>query len=207
MSSGALAILFREDALVRLTRGWSRFERATFLFCFILGDLSTLLDSNIFLPPPTEIILTKNQDKPIIVLMIPGFDKLGNLPPGIHHASLKEIEQRFVLTAHRKYLFGGLRRLLESLQNAGCTTFYLDGSFITKKEEPGDYDCIWDPTGVTGELDKDLLKSLEVRKAKYFGDIFVYIPEHGGFPYLEYFQKDKDDNPKGIIKIDLRKPL
>jgi len=33
------------------------------------------------------------------------------------------------------------------------------------------------------------------------------MPERGGFPYLEYFQKDLDDNPKGIIKIDLRKPL
>ncbi len=139
--------------------------------------------------------------------MIPAFDPRGNLPPGIHAASLREIERSFALTEHRKHLFGGLKRLLENLKSAGCTTFYLDGSFISNKEEPGDYDCTWDPTGVTTALDEDLLKSLEVRKAKYFGDIFVYMPEHGGFPYLEYFQKDSDDNPKGIIKIDLRKPL
>jgi len=139
--------------------------------------------------------------------MIPAFDKRGNLPQGIYTATLKEVERKFAYTVHRRYLFGGLKRLLENLKAARCTTFYLDGSFITKKEKPSDYDCTWDPTGVTDLLDKDLLKSLEVRKDKYLGDIFVYMPEHGGFPYLEYFQRDKDDNPKGIIKIDLGKPL
>jgi len=109
----------------------------------------------------------------MLVFMIPAFDKKGNLPPGIHTASLKEIERRFASTEHRKHLLGGLRHLLENLKSSGCTIFYLDGSFITSREEPGDYDCTWDPTGVTTELDKDLLGPLDVRKAKYFGDIFV----------------------------------
>src|SRR5437899_2707285 len=120
--------------------------------------------------------------------MMPPFDKRGNLPPGIHTATFKEIERKFASTEHRKHLFSGLKRLLKNLKEVGCTTFYLDGSFITKEERPGDYDCTWDPTGVTAALDKDLLKSSEVRNAKYLGDIFVYMPEHGGFPYLEYFQ-------------------
>jgi hypothetical protein len=139
--------------------------------------------------------------------MIPSFDKRGNLPPGIHPATIKEIERKFASTLHRRHLFSGLKRLLANLKAAGCSTFYLDGSYITSKEEPGDYDCAWDPTGVTEEIDPDILQSLEVRKEKYYGDIFVYMPELGGFPYLEYFQKDLDDNPKGIVKIDLRKPL
>ena len=139
--------------------------------------------------------------------MIPPFDERGNLPPGIHTATLKEIERRFALTEHRRLLFNGLKRLLANLKAADCTTFYLNGSFITNKEEPADYDCTWDSTGVTTALDKDLLQPLEVRKAKYLGDIFVYMPEHGGIPYLKYFQRDQDDNRKGIIKIDLRKPL
>ena len=151
--------------------------------------------------------LTEPKDKPTIVLMIPQFDQRGNLPPGIYNATLKEIENRFSSTPHRKRLFKGLVRLLENLKTAGCTTLYLDGSFVTEKEEPGDYDCLWDPTDVTDKLDMDLLKPLEDRKSKYLGDIFVYLPEQRGFPYLEYFQKDEDDNPKGIIKIDLRQPL
>jgi hypothetical protein len=88
--------------------------------------------------------------------MIPPFDKRGNLPPGIHTATLKEIERTFASTEHREYLFRGLKRLLENLKAAGCSTLYLDGSFITKKEEPGDYECTWDPTGVTAALDEDL---------------------------------------------------
>jgi hypothetical protein len=151
--------------------------------------------------------LTEYQDKTILVLMIPPFDKHGNLPPGIHDATLKEIERRFASGPHRKRLFEGLRCLLENLKSAGCATLYLDGSFITEKELPEDYDCTWDPSGVTAALDKDILKSLEERKAKYLGDIFAYMPEQGGFPYLDYFQKDINDNTKGIIKIDLRKPL
>jgi hypothetical protein len=139
--------------------------------------------------------------------MIPSFDKRGNLPPGIYIVTLKEIEQKFAYTEHRNHLFEGLKRLLKNLKAAGCMTLYLDGSYVTNKTEPADYDCIWDPTGVTQALDKDILKPLEERKAKYFGDIFVYMPEHGGFPHLRYFQKDQDDNPKGIIQIDLRKPL
>lgn len=139
--------------------------------------------------------------------MIPAFNRHGNLPAGVYPATLKEIEKRYALNDHRRHLFSGLRRLAENLKLAGCRTIYLDGSYITAKEHPQDFDCTWDPTGVGQALDPDLLKPLDTRKAKYFGDIFVYMPEYGGLPYLEYFQRDIDDNPKGIIKIDLRKPL
>lgn len=133
--------------------------------------------------------------------------KNGNLPPGMHRASLDEVRRRFAITPHRLELFEGLKRLAIHLKDAGCQTLYLDGSFVTNKEQPGDYDAIWDPVGVTNKIDLDLLSrnKIEERKKKYLGDVFVHIPELNGFPHLEHFQKDRDDDSaKGIIKVDLR---
>jgi hypothetical protein len=84
---------------------------------------------------------------------------------------------------------------------------YLDGSYITAQEKPNDYDALWDPSGVNNQIDPDILKDLETRKAKYSGDVFIHAPELGGFPYFRYFQLDQHDNRKGMIKINLRKPL
>jgi len=136
--------------------------------------------------------------------------KNGNLAPGMHLASLAQIEQRFTHTEHRKKLFEGLKKLSSHLKEAGCNTLFVDGSFITNKEVPGDYDALWDPAGVTNKIDPDLLQRnrIEQRREKYLGDVFVHVPELGGFPHLKHFQEDKDDlSPKGIIKVDLRKPI
>ena len=38
----------------------------------------------------------------------------------------------------------GLRAALESLKSAGCRTVYLNGSFVTSKEAPNDFDACWD---------------------------------------------------------------
>ena len=70
------------------------------------------------------------------------------LPPGIHDASIDEIEVRFATTPHRRWLFEGFRRVAQALTDAGCSTLYLDGSFVTAKPHPGDYDGCWDHLGV-----------------------------------------------------------
>ena len=47
-------------------------------------------------------------------------------------------------TAHRAELLAGLLDALHDLQRAGCRLAYLDGSFVTDKDAPGDYDLCWD---------------------------------------------------------------
>lgn len=42
----------------------------------------------------------------------------------------------------------GLKLAMEELQAAGCQTIYIDGSFITEKSNPGDFDACWDENGV-----------------------------------------------------------
>ena len=42
----------------------------------------------------------------------------------------------------------GLRAALEEFKKAGCQTVYINGSFVTSKELPNDYDCCWEEAGV-----------------------------------------------------------
>jgi len=70
------------------------------------------------------------------------------LPPGIYNATLEEIEQRFATSEKRRTLFEGFRSAALALHTAGCQAIFLDGSFITDKPEPGDFDVCWDPVGV-----------------------------------------------------------
>ena len=41
-------------------------------------------------------------------------------------------------------LLVGLRLALDELKAAGCRTVYVDGSFVTDKEQPGDFDACWE---------------------------------------------------------------
>jgi hypothetical protein len=129
------------------------------------------------------------------------------LPPGVHDATLIEVEERFATTPHRQWLFGGFLRVVEQLRSAGCAAVFLDGSFITGKPHPGDYDGLWDLTGVDQvALDPVLLDFKNKRaaqKAKYFGEMFlVQLPQQPGL--LPFFQKEKFSGaPKGIVRIAL----
>ena len=142
--------------------------------------------------------------------MIPGFNEYGNLPAGVHWASWAELNERFGWNEHRRRLLRGLRSALLALQLAGCRRAYLDGSFVTAKEIPNDFDGCWDLDNVDPlRLDPVLLEFRHGRaaqKAKYLGEFFPAqaIESRSGAVFLEFFQINKDTGePKGIILIDL----
>lgn len=143
-------------------------------------------------------------------MMIPPFDERGNLPPGIHFASWEEFAGQFGSTSHRQHLLTGLRSALASLRKAGCRTVYVDGSFVTTKERPEDFDACWDLRGViTSQLDPVLLDFTSHRaaqKAKYYGELFPaqYLADEFGQTFLEFFQIGPDGYRKGMIELDLR---
>jgi len=129
------------------------------------------------------------------------------LAPGIHDATMKEIEARYATNPQRNLIFKGLVAVIAGLRAAGCKDIYLDGSFVTEKEHPGDFDGCWDPTGVDDKkLDPILLDFTNKRanqKAKYRGEFFLSSGWAAlGHTFLSYFQKDKDTGkPKGIIHV------
>ena len=144
--------------------------------------------------------------------MIPLFDSTGNLPPGVHWATWPEVVDRFGTTRYRQRLLAGLKAALEALRAAGCRTVYIDGSFITAKEVPNDFDGCWDIDGVDPALLDPILLTFDhgraAQKAKYLGELFpAQLSEGGsGTTFLEFFQIDKESgNPKGIIAVELRR--
>jgi hypothetical protein len=144
--------------------------------------------------------------------MLPPHTRDGTLPPGVHHATWREFARRFGSTPHRRRLLAGLRRALKALRAAGCRTVYIDGSYVTDKEFPGDFDGCWDIEGVDPELLDPILLNFDNRraaqKAKYLGELFpAQMGEGGsGTTFLDFFQIDKESgDPKGIVVLDLRK--
>lgn len=145
--------------------------------------------------------------------MIPGFIDIGGpwevLPPGVYDATIEEIEIHFTATIQRKYLFSGLKKAIISLCSAGCKTIFLDGSFITAKPMPGDYDVCWDTKGVDPDkLDGvffDFNHKRKEQKIRYYGEFFpTHFLANGLNYFYEFFQIDKyTGKAKGIIKINL----
>ena len=141
--------------------------------------------------------------------MIPELLSNGNLPPGEHKTSWQDFCERFGYTAHRMLLIDGLASALKNLSVAGCKMVYINGSFVTEKEIPGDYDLCWSIDGVVPEkLDPALLDfSIEGRalmKQQYKGDLFpAEIPEGvTGKLFLDLFKTDKrTGEPKGIVAL------
>lgn len=154
--------------------------------------------------------MTRNQHNDIVVLMIP--DLAGDfLPPGIHTADWDEILARFSFSPRRLWLLDGLSLALSELARVGCEQVYLDGSFVTSKAVPGDYDLCWELMNVRlGELDPvffDLRAPRAKQRAKYRGDLLPNIVEgSSGMPFVEFFQVEKDSGgTKGILVIDPRR--
>jgi hypothetical protein len=131
------------------------------------------------------------------------------LPPGIHEATLEEIEDRFATTEARQRLFDGFKRGAQALRAAGCRVVYLDGSYVTTKTTPGDFDACWEPFGVDpGKLDPVLLdfsNNRKNQKQKYGGEFFPSSTRaDGSRPFIEFFQTDRHTGKaKGIIRIML----
>jgi hypothetical protein len=141
---------------------------------------------------------------------IPPFQEGGNLPPGIHDATWDEIVARFGSTAWRRELLAGLQEALASLRKASCQRAYIDGSFITANEAPGDFDACWETIGVDpGLLDPVLLEFANARaaqKERFGGELFPAeaVADPDGTRFLDYFQRDKlTGDPKGIVALDL----
>jgi hypothetical protein len=98
------------------------------------------------------------------------------------------------------------------LGSAGSCAAYIDGSFVTDKDEPGDFDGCWDVAGVDpAELDPVFLifeNKRAAQKARFLGEFFPAQFSEGasGRTWLDFFQVDKNTGEaKGIVAIDLRR--
>jgi hypothetical protein len=132
------------------------------------------------------------------------------LPPGIYEATLAEVEQKFGYNPRRRTLFAGLIEAAVLLSLVGCRTILLDGSYVTGKPVPGDYDACWDTVDVDfAKLDPvfdDFDNGRANQKARFGGEFFpsTLIEAGSGGPFAEFFQIDRfTGKRKGILSIPL----
>jgi hypothetical protein len=132
------------------------------------------------------------------------------LPPGVHRGEWSEVVARFGFNTHRRGLLAGLYAVLRNLRDAGCATIWLNGSFVSARPDPDDFDMCWDPIGVDANILDPILLDVDPprirQKIKYGGDILPNVQEGmTGQLFVEFFQVDKTTGaPKGIVAIDLR---
>ena len=142
--------------------------------------------------------------------MIPAPNAIGELPPGMHTATLEEIEAVFATTPRCRRLFEGLRLAIQNLHAAGVRRVFIDGSFVTTKADPNDIDGCWEWTEEVhlDLLDPVLLDFAQARQAmrdKYGVDFFLatWVEAGSGLTFLDFFQRNREDEPKGIVQLDL----
>ncbi len=128
------------------------------------------------------------------------------LPPGIYDATIEEVFQRFAINNKREDLFEGMIRGIDNIFRAGCPQVYIDGSYITGKPLPNDYEICWDVTNVDPYLlDPVFLEyGTDNHKKKYKGEYFadLWIEKISGKSFLKYFQQDTNSgSQKGIIRV------
>ncbi len=145
------------------------------------------------------------------MFVLPKFTKTGLLPPGVHSATWEEVCARFGGTPRRARLLEGLLRAATNLRDAGALVIWLDGSFVTSKPDPEDFDGAWDPTRVDLRMVDPVLRDPHdmntgryKQKAKYGGELLVGTESESGMPFQLFFQQTLDGDTKGIVRLDLR---
>lgn len=147
--------------------------------------------------------------------MLPIFQKLSGapwriLPPGEHPATLEEIKSLLAFNPHRLNLFQGLESAAILLAQSGCKYLYLDGSYVTEKDIPSDFDACWDMNEVNfNTLDSifwDIKEGTAAQKARFGGELYPNCIElDSGLLFKDFFKNEKHTNKeKGIILIDLQ---
>ncbi len=144
--------------------------------------------------------------------MIPEWATNGDLPPDLHFATWNQIEERLAFNPRRERLLAGGKEACELLRKAGCRLVYLDGSFVTTKEHPGDFDACWDNQNVDeNALDAvfwDFTRGRAAQKRRFLGEFFpAQLPEGAtGRAFVEFFQVNKQTgDAKRIVAIRLKR--
>jgi hypothetical protein len=132
----------------------------------------------------------------------------GRLLDGEYEVDWQELVERFGWNTRRRQLLDGLQEAIELLGAAGCRRLWLDGSFVTAKEEPGDFDACWDPAGV--DLDAldpiflDFRQGRAAQKTRFGGELLPNVTEAGsGLSFSEFFRNERDTGRKGIVVLTI----
>ncbi len=143
-------------------------------------------------------------------MALPAFNEEGDLPPGVHRATLTETLDRFGQgSAQRCAVADRLRRLHQLAVSTGqLARFVVFGSFVTAKADPNDVDIIllmedsFDLVAVTGEA---ALVFQHMEADAHFGASVFWIKRSGALggeqAMVEFWQARREGGKRSIIEI------
>jgi hypothetical protein len=146
---------------------------------------------------------------------LPAFDEDGNLPPGVHRASLAEALQLFGQgSAQRRAVASRLERIYRLAVSTGkVARFVVFGSFVTTKPDPNDVDVVllmedeFDLDSVQGEA---ALIFSHSKADAWFGASLFWTTRSGAVggeqAMIDFWQTRRDGGLRGIVELVEEQP-
>jgi hypothetical protein len=144
-------------------------------------------------------------------MALPDFRDDGWMPTGHHTATWDEVVDRFggATGSRRALLTERLRKLRDDLRACNVTgIIVLDGSYISAKSEPGDFDVLLIAPAdiqVRKDANPSLAVILDAEIAERNGYPLFFIPEDS--PVREMLRGlwdiSKTGVPKGVVEVEL----
>jgi hypothetical protein len=143
-------------------------------------------------------------------MALPAFNQEGDMPPGVHRATLAEVLERFGQgSVQRCAVADRLNRVYQLVASTGqLARFVVFGSFVTAKDDPNDVDIIllmedtFDLASVTGEA---ALPFQHMEADAHFGASVFWTRRSGAIggeqAMIEYWQVRREGGRRGIIEI------
>ncbi|MBI4716463.1 MAG: hypothetical protein HY763_01545 [Planctomycetes bacterium] len=131
--------------------------------------------------------------------MIPPFNNAGVSPPGVHTATLAEVEGRFGHQSElRRVQMDSVRWMVDLATPAGVGRIVLNGSSVTAIMEPNDVDCVprFRPSS---RRDREAFK--ELRVGLPFLDIAIVGPRRFEQYVTRLFAADRHGEAKGMVEV------
>lgn len=169
---------------------------------------------------------------------LPEFNEAGLLPPGDYVLTVQELRESVLVTGPpgeeawdavwRGRLVDNLDSILQDLWGLGIDYVIVDGSFVEKKDRPGDIDAYF-PIAVERWVTREVEQGLNARRGedvwtwdtgkltrdpgtgkpklpfwhKYQIDLY---PDYGQLadglkPFSDFFRQTRSGEPKGVVKI------
>jgi hypothetical protein len=141
---------------------------------------------------------------------LPPFNVDGDLPPGVHCATLSQVMDRFGQgSLQRRAVADRLRRIHDLVVSTGqLARFVVFGSFVTMESDPNDIDIVLvmenaiDLSSVSGEA---ALIFQHQEADSHFGASVFWSTRAGAFggeqAMIEYWQVKREGGQRGIVEI------
>ena len=144
-------------------------------------------------------------------MSLPEFDNLGNLPVGVHRASLDEVIARFGQgTSQRRLVTKNLTRIYELVgKTSKLKRFIIFGSYVTTKADPNDVDIILimhddftqDECAVEARPLFDHLRAQQEFGASVFAIRSSQILLETVDSFVAHWQIRRDKGRRGIVEV------